>query len=203
MTFQLGSRQHRRYTAMIVVQSLLIVLVLLDLSVRLGRVYFNQEHERLGIFNKASSASTADSHAKDCRLEDSSPGVTFISIEARADMGTVGNPVRDAMIPLGGGYLFQRANDSEPQPRPYGVSMFHGLHCLHIIRSKLQELLVRTGESDIPQPSHLDGHDDSQPVKANHYTHCLEYIAQVGIAPVPASDPWPYTGPQCRAVQCS
>lgn len=191
MAFRLCSRQDGRCTTSMVAIFVLIALLVIDVSVRL--VQFNvQEHERVGIFqfiphktSKApatddlTKAKTADSDPKDCRLGDSSPGMTFIHNKATADMGSLGNTIWDSMLPDGGGFLLQTGHDTKSPSTPYGVSMFHGLHCLQIIRNKIQELLALNGESNIT-PSHVHAHFHS--VEPMHYTHCLEYIAQVCIS---------------------
>ncbi|KAI1370369.1 hypothetical protein F4677DRAFT_465506 [Hypoxylon crocopeplum] len=77
----------------------------------------------------------------------------------------------DSLLPPNGGFLIVEEKDHEIGK--YGVSMFHQLHCLSMIRS-----MVLGGEM------HMDHiQDESHGVKESakdrdHYLHCFDYIVQ-------------------------
>lgn len=49
----------------------------------------------------------------------------------------------------GDGYLFFKPENSSLPQEPWGVSMFHGLHCLQVLRSKIQDLEAQVSGSDL------------------------------------------------------
>ena len=63
----------------------------------------------------------------------------------------------------GAGYLFLKSENSSLSQEPWGVSMFHGLHCLQVLRNKIQDLEAQVSGSgplqNQGQPGHH--HDDS------------------------------------------
>lgn len=182
-----------RYTKLMLVHFILIALIIIDVSVR--PLHFNkrEEHDQVGIFefiphyhtskvpppDDPTESKSTESYMADSWLESSQHGMTFTHDEARADMGNWGNIIWDAMVPNGGGFILQTNNDNstESQPTPYGVSMFHGLHCLKVIRSKIQDLLALTGKSNSTASHHI--HVPSYLISPDHYIHCLKHIAQV------------------------
>lgn len=96
-----------------------------------------------------------------------------------------------------GGFLIVRRNQTMSER--WGVSMFHGLHCLQIIRSTLQQ----ARENGMPSVSgdhrdHHQGHSDH--LDEVHVQHCFSYIAQVGYlylsmlaATYGSSDTWTFS----------
>lgn len=193
MAIQLGSKKDRRFSKLMLVHFVLIALVIIDVSVRLLHFDKREEHDRVGIFESIprhhtsevpppddlTESKSTESYMADSWLESSKHGMTFTHDEARADMGSWGNIIWDAMVPNGGGFVLQTNDDNstESQPTPYGVSMFHGLHCLKVIRSKIQDLLALTENSNSTASHHMQA--PSYLMDSDHYIHCLEYIAQV------------------------
>lgn len=64
---------------------------------------------------------------------------------------------------------------NETAERPYGISMFHGLHCLKMLREVIQSSRpgMDGGEHGVKDGGHGKGLD------MNHVGHCIGYIAQV------------------------
>ena len=81
-----------------------------------------------------------------------------------------------ALLTPKGGFLWVQYNGTAE--RPYGISMFHGLHCLKMLREVIQS--SRPGMDGghahgMKGGKHGHGHGQS----INHIGHCIGYIAQV------------------------
>ncbi|KAL8876299.1 MAG: hypothetical protein Q9198_005481 [Flavoplaca austrocitrina] len=83
-----------------------------------------------------------------------------------------------ALLTPKGGFLWVNYNGTAE--RPYGISMFHGLHCLKMLREVIQS--SRPGmdgghahAAKVGGHGHGHGHGQSM----NHIGHCIGYIAQV------------------------
>lgn len=111
-----------------------------------------------------------------------SNGIVFREVEALEDMSIAGDQNWDDLF-AGDGYLFLKPENSSFPQEPWGVSMFHGLHCLQVLRNKIQELDARVSGSEPlqNQGQHGHHHDDSDDSDASnvHYLHCFSYLAQV------------------------
>jgi hypothetical protein len=102
-------------------------------------------------------------------------GSVFRPIEALENLGPVGDGAWDSILsPERGGFLYVKSNDSSAGPEPWGVGMFHSLHCLGMLRAVIQKQEgLTTGEMD--HEHHLTPHISDD----NHAKHCLSYLAQV------------------------
>ena len=69
-----------------------------------------------------------------------------------------------------GGFLWRPYNETTNEA--WGVTMFHSIHCLGLIRGFVQERLNMTN------PKHKHGHGHSGD-DIGHIGHCFSYIAQV------------------------
>lgn len=70
------------------------------------------------------------------------------------------------LLPPNGGFLWVKYNDTLDVT--WAITMFHGLHCLEVIRSRLLD--TSSGHKLFPsQESNV----------SDHAVHCLDYIAQV------------------------
>jgi hypothetical protein len=109
-------------------------------------------------------------------------GIVFRELEALEDMSAAGDENWDDLF-AGDGYLFLKPENTSFPWEPWGVSMFHGLHCLQVLRNKIQELAGRvTGSEPLErQGQHGHHHDDldDSDVSDIHYLHCFSYLAQV------------------------
>ncbi|KAI1349928.1 hypothetical protein F5Y01DRAFT_287476 [Xylaria sp. FL0043] len=73
---------------------------------------------------------------------------------------------------------FIRLKDKKTQHvRWYGVSMFHQLHCLDMIRERLEQTKAAQEGQGTEMFSHHHQHDSNQSTW-EHLFHCLDYIAQ-------------------------
>ncbi|KAL1964933.1 hypothetical protein VTN77DRAFT_6286 [Rasamsonia byssochlamydoides] len=106
-------------------------------------------------------------------------GTVFRELEALEDLGAGGDLAWDSIIlPDKGGYVYVKSNDSAAGPEPWGVGMFHSLHCLVILRAVIQESQgVTTGEKMDDDHDHLTRRSDIH-VAPDHFKHCLSYLAQ-------------------------
>jgi hypothetical protein len=113
------------------------------------------------------------------KVHDSVFGTVFRDMEALEDMGDVGDSAWDSlMFPPGGGYLYLKSKNETTQPdEPWGVSMFHSLHCVFMLRSTIQaHLKEKAGHPTrhVPLYPRFNLH-----VSESHYQHCIAYLAQV------------------------
>ena len=94
------------------------------------------------------------------------------------DMSSDADGHWDALLTPNGGFLIQESEDGKRHL--YGISMFHQLHCLQLIRAKVQDLWPnRTSEERV---GHGRGHrtHHHHGVAEDHFMHCLDYLRQVG-----------------------
>ncbi|KAL8922103.1 MAG: hypothetical protein Q9172_003708 [Xanthocarpia lactea] len=77
-----------------------------------------------------------------------------------------------ALLTPKGGFLWVRYK--ETAERPYGISMFHGLHCLKMLREVIQS--SRSGMDGGEHSVKDGGHGKGQSM--DHIGHCIGYIAQ-------------------------
>ena len=77
------------------------------------------------------------------------------------------------LVTPNGGFFFEKS----PAGKVifYGISMFHQLHCLGIIRSALQQAIPGHAHAIRDEAHHHGDHQDP-----NHMLHCVDYIRQVG-----------------------
>ncbi|PYI35211.1 hypothetical protein BP00DRAFT_268799 [Aspergillus indologenus CBS 114.80] len=77
------------------------------------------------------------------------------------------------LLPQNGGILKVRTSNNTVTD--YGISMFHQLHCLTVLRGLIFPETTHHHGAPTTSPSHSgDAHED-----AVHWEHCFEYIAQV------------------------
>ena len=89
----------------------------------------------------------------------------------------------DEVLTPNGGFLYMIEDD---KPRKYGISMFHQLHCLQILRTKMQKM-QRQIDGEVDDSSTLHEHHEhaaraEMPTHAKHEEHamhCFDYLRQV------------------------
>ncbi|KAK0702766.1 hypothetical protein B0H67DRAFT_450901, partial [Lasiosphaeris hirsuta] len=69
-----------------------------------------------------------------------------------------------------GNIFLQMQQKGDEKPLPYGISMFHQLHCLEMLKAALQ------GSTPHPSRSRLGERGGFE--HEEHVSHCLKYIAQ-------------------------
>ena len=134
---------------------------------------FNDSH------SPDSSSASATSSDKDPRKVISKE---FVRRPEYFDFSPTGDKVWEDIIPLnGGGIPVFKPNDSL---HVYGVSMFHQLHCLGMIRGAIQKLqmsqgdvaqLAESGNQVLGRSKEAENEEEMQ----HHWVHCLDYIMQV------------------------
>lgn len=107
--------------------------------------------------------------------------LTFAEHDIYQSLTPAANTAWDEILPPNGGFLY--AADGKGERRVHGISMFHQLHCLQMLRGKIVRLLdeVHAGGSnqghteslaDMGSKHHHDGDDE-------HWMHCLDYLRYV------------------------
>ncbi|TGO32567.1 hypothetical protein BHYA_0306g00100 [Botrytis hyacinthi] len=104
---------------------------------------------------------------------------TFPDVTPLEDLGIEGDQAWDKLTTRKGGFIWLQYN--ETFDIPWGISMFHGLHCLQMLRGEFQSQMgLSNGEHhhhkrEIATKS--DGHGDGADIV--HIGHCLAYIAEM------------------------
>ena len=80
------------------------------------------------------------------------------------------------LIPANGGFQIQPMHENNSYR--LGIGMFHELHCLRMLRNRLQSLTQRvellSNVTDPDYPSYV-----REPIDSVHVLHCLDYLRQV------------------------
>lgn len=113
---------------------------------------------------------------QDCGLSNSAPNpitLTFERINALEDLSENGDIAWLTQTSTSkGGFIRVRRN--ETMIENWGITVFHALHCLGIIRDALRSLDHQSDSATKSgQPSHRHSLD------TEHTLHCLSYLAQV------------------------
>lgn len=122
-------------------------------------------------------------------LEKSSRIVEFSEHEDYKNLSREFDPLWDKLLTPNGGYLTADRKTNETDK--LGISMFHQLHCLAMIREEMQYLVhiieVLKENTHAPelhsqlQRRHKHGGDSMNPLNhdADHPLHCFDYLRQV------------------------
>jgi hypothetical protein len=81
----------------------------------------------------------------------------------------------DRLLTPNGGFLVREIDNKQEN---WGISMFHQLHCVQMIRTELQRLMNITTSDDL-QPKDYHGMATAVPHDSEHVGHCLDYLRQV------------------------
>ena len=99
--------------------------------------------------------------------------VEFVQQDQFWDMGQQGDDAWAGILPANGGFLRYRLDNGTSHFS--GVTMFHQLHCLQILRSTLVAL-----EQGKPAGHEHNPHSADHSVDPHfHWVHCLDYLRQV------------------------
>lgn len=122
----------------------------------------------------------------------------FEHMQDLQDLGPRGDDIWDNQIlPPRGGLLWARVNDSglsdaDDNTEGWGITMFHALHCLQMIREVFKVAERREGEcareelrrgDDDGAHAHAHAHGHQHQDNTKHATHCLSYLYQVRYLP--------------------
>lgn len=108
-----------------------------------------------------------------CGTPSSIHAVNFTQRNEYWDLTAAGDAVWADILPDNGGFVPHR--DSNGHAYLTGISMFHQLHCLQMIRMAVQKL-----ENSTHSGSARDVHDHHAGDQ-RHWVHCLDYLVQVCI----------------------
>lgn len=175
--------------------SILVLLVTVDIYLSLLRSAPYETSSKLQDY-RPTLLGTGNDHAGE-----DSQGIVFHRLDELEDMSAAGDESWQNLM-AADGYLFVQPRNSSLPQEPWGVSMFHGLHCLQMLRNKIQEFegvfspALNQSDRRQDQHSHHHGRLNETFVTSTHYRHCFSYLAQVSLQDV-------YIGPcQSRAL-CS
>lgn len=114
----------------------------------------------------------------------STTAYTFQQIEALEDLSHANDHRwKQTALPQKGGFLWVKYNETSNEA--WGVSMFHALHCLKMLRMAVQEspfVKAALQDHDVPDAEkhhHHDGSANHPDMDIVHLGHCIGYIAQV------------------------
>ena len=118
--------------------------------------------------------------------ESSSNGLTvkeFFPVRSANENASV---YEEELLSLTNGFLM--VQESEGLPRQYGVSMFHQLHCVAMVRAKLfgsdmhhhSHHPESTAGVEVGGTAQMENKDQDRE-EMEHLAHCLDYFAQVHI----------------------
>jgi len=91
----------------------------------------------------------------------------------------------EALLPPSGGLV----DTGKAEMRVYGLTMFHQLHCLQMIRNAFQDLQpgsIRRQQTYRHHATHQNDEEAHPPER--HWTHCLDYLRQVSANPTSTLD---------------
>lgn len=91
------------------------------------------------------------------------------------DLSAAGDAAWDALLTPHGGSVWLQTNDTFAQD--WGISMFHGLHCLGLIRVGLRTGLGHSSNHHMQRNEASSSHE--RHLDLDHLQHCFSYIAQV------------------------
>jgi hypothetical protein len=125
--------------------------------------------------------------------------MTFTKHDELFDMTPAGDGNWTALLPPNGGFLV--VPDNKDGFEMAGITMFHQLHCLMMIRSAMQDYMGISRESKLGRERHdgngILGRGHSQTERShsthrpqNHWVHCLDYLMQVRLRNLDAGLGW-------------
>lgn len=105
--------------------------------------------------------------------------IAFYDYDKFQSLSSDTNEIWDNILTPNGGYIYR--TDEDGQRHGYGISMFHQLHCLQMIRLKLQELTFPYQANNDSGPRQSQAHEHH--MNEGHVLHCLDYLRQVRAFP--------------------
>jgi hypothetical protein len=127
-------------------------------------------------------------HHSYCRIDESQMmmSVVFSDHEEYKSLSHDYDYLWHELFTPNGGYINVR--EKNQTRHDYGISMYHQLHCLQMIRTAIQDLQSQIGEQS--QNHNNMHHDRSQALNDHpgpmHWLHCLDYLRQVSIRQLPS-----------------
>jgi len=128
---------------------------------------------------------------------------TFPEVTPLEDLGPGGDKSWSELTPAGGGFLWLRYNETFDMP--WGISMFHGIHCLQMLRGEFQSQLgIRNGGGHHHHRRQIATQNDEPGEGADlvHLGHCLAYIVEIlqCVGDSTIEPPWVKTDEKTGAV---
>ena len=117
-----------------------------------------------------------DGHTQ-CSTTLHSKSYVFRELPAMQNMSYSHDKSWEETMPITGGFIWVQHNDTTSLE--YGISMFHALHCLDMLRSMIQDGIRMQHHGSVPQDD--DGDTSDGFLHKKHMPHCIGYIAQVSV----------------------
>lgn len=158
----------------LVLGAILVVAISVDIYIRLLLPEAEVISNTIPKLNPNSPSRTQQNTQPESQYDEAvSIGSIFRNLKDLEDMSLSGDKTWESMFPKGGGYLYVRSNDSSTRSEAWGVSMFHSLHCLLMLRSGIQkDQLPISDHENMARRFNLH-------ISPNHMAHCISYLAQV------------------------
>ena len=101
--------------------------------------------------------------------------ISFSDYDEFQSIGSEADEVWDSILTPNGGYLYE--TDNNGHQKSSGISRFHQLHCLQMIRTKFRALSFPNESYGDPGTRQAFAHQHH--VDDDHVLHCLDYVRQV------------------------
>jgi hypothetical protein len=102
---------------------------------------------------------------------------TFPTVTPLEDLGPGGDEAWKSLTTARGGFLWLQYN--ETYDMPWGISMFHGIHCLQMLRGEFQSQLGMSNGGGHHHHTAIQQENHGSNAHTVHLGHCLGYIAEV------------------------
>ena len=109
---------------------------------------------------------------------------TFMDGSLLTDLSNAGDEAWRLLTTKRGGFLWvqtdvENVREGNDREEEWGISMFHGLHCLQMIRTALQEPSQQNEFTHAHHPSNSTEDAKIGTTHDSHIGHCLGYLANV------------------------
>lgn len=148
---------------------IIITLVILSLS-------YLRASPNFALLQVGYNLSSQDKHTQTGH-NDKTVVTQFQHMKEVEDLGKAGDWIwKSQLLPPKGGFLWVETNGTDDivEIEGWGITMFHALHCLQMIREVFKSTMSPEHASNHGMPGHH--HADNDP---KHATHCISYLYQV------------------------
>ena len=128
------------------------------------------------LYNFRTNMISVSDHHEGPRREEQA--VLFANHREYQTLETEDDALWDDLLTPNGGFIWQTEADGKRHVS--GISMFHQLHCLQMLRAKLFQFREQAlGAPDPAEPDHNGSKHSHHPIDDKHWLHCLDYLRQV------------------------
>lgn len=130
--------------------------------------------------------STRQHPANDCKATEGSQRMTSMVFRENAEYKNLSHAhdqLWEDLVSPNGGFIVVTSEDQSRHL--YGISMYHQLHCLAMIRSAVQDLQSQIEAASPAEHGHENMHhaharhsDSGNHLRPSHWLHCFDYLRQ-------------------------